>query len=365
MTGFVGADVAELRRLAKSVATSGERLAAIRSALTSDIGRASWGGPDGVEFTSTWNGQLAPALQKVGAGLAAAAESLLRNADEQDATSQEGAAGGGTGPVLSTMPAWVGGGQTPVFSTMPAWFDSGTNPFSPHGPGTDPVTTGDGQYTIGPPDRPTFQWDEDFEYDSESPNPGDYVSAAEWKAKLAGAGILKRDLDDGMDAYSHYWDNTGDPWEFDYEEAVREDPVIASNVQSEIERAQAAADELIGSGGDSFQFTGAASAGDGYPETENWQKAIGGYQQWSSGDVTVDGDQATMVVTVHAEDHYNFNRGQADIASNASDDENGRFTELGWAKPFDSSGSVTRTVTWTVGDPGSVQVSEPEEPSGR
>ncbi len=32
-----------------------------------------------------------------------------------------------------------------------------------------------------------------------------------------------------------------------------------------------------------------------------------------------------------------------------SDDENGRFAELGWTKSFDGSGSITRTVTWELG----------------
>jgi hypothetical protein len=56
-----------------------------------------------------------------------------------------------------------------------------------------------------------------------------------------------------------------------------------------------------------------------------------------------------MEVTVHAEDRYNFNRGDEDIATKAPDDENGRFAELGWAKSFDVNGSVTRTVTWELG----------------
>lgn len=110
-------------------------------------------------------------------------------------------------------------------------------------------------------------------------------------------------------------------------------------------------------------MTGDASASSAYPVTENWQKTIGGYQQWSSADVKVDGDQVTTEIVVHAEDHYNVNRGQADIASGAPDDANGRFTELGWAKPFDSSGSVRRTVTWTLGAPESALVSG--APSGR
>ena len=88
-----------------------------------------------------------------------------------------------------------------------------------------------------------------------------------------------------------------------------------------------------------------------YPTTENWQKALGDHKLWSSADVRVDGDRVTMTVTVHAADHYDFNRDASDIATGEPDDENGRFAELGWAKGFDTSGQTTRTVTWTLGDP--------------
>ena len=47
---------------------------------------------------------------------------------------------------------------------------------------------------------------------------------------------------------------------------------------------------------------------------------------------------------------YNFNPGQSDIASGTPDAVNGRFAELGWAKEFKTSGSLTQTVTWNVKD---------------
>ncbi|MCC2317924.1 hypothetical protein [Cellulomonas chengniuliangii] len=112
-------------------------------------------------------------------------------------------------------------------------------------------------------------------------------------------------------------------------------------------------------------MTGGATPTTSYPVTENWQKTIGGYQQWSSADVAVSGGVVTMTVTVHAEDYYNFNRGQADIASNAPDDENGRFTEVGWAKPFPTTGTLTRTVTWPIGNPASATMSAAEEEDAR
>lgn len=74
------------------------------------------------------------------------------------------------------------------------------------------------------------------------------------------------------------------------------------------------------------------------------------------------GSAVTMEVVVHAEDHYNFNRDQSDIATGASDDENGRFTGLGWARPFDSSGAVTRTVTWELGEAAPPQTTESGDP---
>lgn len=220
---------------------------------------------------------------------------------------------------------------------------------TPTEPGTRPGEPGGPEFVIGPPTKPPMNWDEDFQYGSAEPTAKDYLSRAEWEGKLVAGRLLRPDLDDATQMYRHYWDNNGQPIKFDYEEAFREDPAIRSNVQDQISRAQQGAEALIRAGNTSFSMTGDASPTKAYPTTENWQKAVGAYQQWSSADVRVDGNQVTMTVTVHAEDHYNFNRGQADIATGAADNVNGRFTELGWAKPFDSHGDLTRTVTWELG----------------
>ena len=137
---------------------------------------------------------------------------------------------------------------------------------------------------------------------------------------------------------------------------------MRANVDDEIARAQRGAEDLIRGGNSEFSMTGDARGTDNYPDTENWQKSVGGYQHWSSSDVRVDGNTVTMNVTVHAEDHYNFNRGDADIGTGAADDENGRFTEVGWAQPFDSSGTVTRTATWQLGDATGATVSDSGSP---
>ncbi|MCG7607371.1 MULTISPECIES: EspA/EspE family type VII secretion system effector [Mycobacterium] len=236
----------------------------------------------------------------------------------------------------------------------------------PGEPGSGPGEPGGPEFVIGPPTKPDISWDEDFEYNSAEPGLHDYLKRAEWEAKLAGGRLLRGDLDDATQMYRHYWDNDGKPIEFDYEEAYREDPGIRANVDDQISRAQRGAEELIRAGNTSFSMTGDPNPTTNYPTTENWQKAVGGYQQWSSADVKVDGNKVTMTVTVHAEDHYNFNRGQADIGTGASDNENGRFTELGWAKPFDSHGEVTRTITWELGSaPSADQGGQPQFNPGR
>lgn len=237
---------------------------------------------------------------------------------------------------------------------------------APAEPGSKPGEPGGPEFVIGPPTKPDISWDEDFKYGSAEPGVGDYLKRAEWEAKLAGGRLLRSDLDDATQMYRHYWDNDGKPIEFDYEEAYREDPGIRANVDDQISRAQRGAEELIRGGNTSFSMTGDATQTANYPTTENWQKAVGGYQQWSSADVKVEGNKVTMTVTVHAEDHYNFNRGQSDIGTGASDNDNGRFTELGWAKPFDSHGEVTRTVTWELGSaPTADQGSSPQFNPGR
>ncbi|OLR91424.1 WXG100 family type VII secretion target [Actinokineospora bangkokensis] len=214
----------------------------------------------------------------------------------------------------------------------------------------DTAYTADGEYHTGKPQKPEITYDEDFAYDTEDPTLADHVAKAKWLAQLRGAQLLGY-LPDGTATYEHYWSNTGTPMELDYAKAYREDSGIRASVDTEVARAARAAEELIAGGQRDFSMTGGAHPISHQPQTENWQKAIGGHQLWSHGDVRVEGNRVTMEVTVEAEDRYNFNRGQADIATGAPDDANGRFTEVGWAKPFDTHGTITKTITWELGNP--------------
>ncbi len=108
-----------------------------------------------------------------------------------------------------------------------------------------------------------------------------------------------------------------------------------------------------------FSFTGGAiscgstTGGFPYPATENWQKAIGAYSIWISGDVVEKPDAQsgtphfTLTLVIHAEDRYNFNPGAADIATGIPNDENGVFEITGLAKQYMNYATLTRRVAWS------------------
>ena len=348
-----GADPDALERSAGALDRFAGECRAARSAVDHAFGSlgTAWGGGDFEGFRGDWRSS-APSIDALERALNGLGAKLRENAARQRAASGQGGGSGGSGGFGG------GGGVGPLAATAPMSFGTEPSPSpgpAPTTPPPPPATTGTGGpvdgYDFGEPQRPDIEWDEGFEYDSKDSNWRDHLSKAEWMAKLEGGRALRSDLDDATAMYDHYWDNNGEPIRFDYEEGYKEDPAIAANVNSEVARTAAAVDEMVRNGNTHFSMTGDPHLATAYPETENWQKTIGGYQQWSSADVTVKDGQVSMTVTVHAEDYYNFTPEQSDIATGAGDNENGRFTEIGWAKPFESSGEVTRTITWPVGSP--------------
>ncbi|WP_225726560.1 MULTISPECIES: hypothetical protein [unclassified Nocardia] len=233
------------------------------------------------------------------------------------------------------------------------------------------LKSADGRYHIGDPAEPSIPHDDTFIYNSKESDIGDLASAAEWKTKLLGAEAIRPDLDDATRLYRHYWDNNGEPMEFDYSKAYKDDPNIHHAVDYEVSKAAAAADQMVRAGQTNFKMTGKPLTVGGadpnlpYPATEDWQKAVGGYQQWSHSNVRVEGNRVVMDVTVEAKDYYNFDKGKADVATGTNDSENGRFTEIGWAKPFDTHGRMTQTVSWEVGKPPSTATVDSTSEPGR
>lgn len=211
-----------------------------------------------------------------------------------------------------------------------------------------PYTTSQGFSTIEP-DR-TIEWDDDFPYGSKAgqATQEDYDNWRKWKVmQLAAAGVLQHY--DSADFYGHFRENTGTPKTFDYEKAYRDDAAIRNYVNTDLNASLQAANEAVMTGQtDVTLYSPKHSVPN--PATENWQRTIGGHTMYTNTAVKVEGDTVTATVTVYARDKWNFNRGEHDSGSGTPDAVNGRFEELGWGKSFQSSGSVTRTYTWKVGE---------------
>ncbi|MCM3899883.1 hypothetical protein ND910_09195 [Schaalia meyeri] len=211
-----------------------------------------------------------------------------------------------------------------------------------------PYTTSQGFSTIEP-DR-TIEWDDDFPYGSKAgqATQEDYDNWRKWKImQLAAAGVLQHY--DSADFYGHFRENTGTPKTFDYEKAYRDDAAIRNYVNTDLNASLQAANEAVMAGQtDVTLYSPKHSVPN--PATENWQRTIGGHTMYTNTAVKVEGDTVTATVTVYARDKWNFNRGEHDSGSGTPDAVNGRFEELGWGKSFQSSGSVTRTYTWKVGE---------------
>jgi hypothetical protein len=86
-----------------------------------------------------------------------------------------------------------------------------------------------------------------------------------------------------------------------------------------------------------------------YPQTENWQKAIGAHFIWLEAHVNVDVNSSNktrtfnMQMTLKMEDMYNFNPGAADVVTGTPDSANGRFEITGLANEYLNESTITRT----------------------
>ena len=229
-----------------------------------------------------------------------------------------------------------------------------------------PYTTSGGFSTIEP-DR-TIEWDDDFPHGSKAgqETAQDRINWWKWKAMLEVGARGIKDIPDAADFYEHFRDNTGTPMTFDYERAYDEDAGVRNRVNARLNDSLQAANEAVTAGKTETTLYSPATSEGPYPETENWRKTIGGHTNYTTTKVEVSGDTVTATVTVHARDKYNFDRGKADVDSGTPDAVNGRFEELGWAKSFETSGSLTQTYTWKVGEqPPTLPTDTTESESGR
>lgn len=101
MPGFYGADVEQLRALAKSLSQQSDKMMSLSTQLGQLLSQAPWEGRDAAAFRHTWRAEHAPMLQRVANELQNQAREVSRHADEQTQASSKtdadagGAAGGG------------------------------------------------------------------------------------------------------------------------------------------------------------------------------------------------------------------------------------------------------------------------------
>lgn len=241
-----------------------------------------------------------------------------------------------------------------------------------------------GTYKIGPPERPNIQHDNGF-LDNFPPHPPtlhDYEQYMWWRyVMLEGAESVQHipflphnDLPDAIAAYRHFLTGNGADRTFSYERYVRDDPSGRITLNNAILEAEEAAEKLYHDHfrpGDPkspphvhFQMTGSGLSAGGrqntwfpYPQTENWQKTIGAHWLWLSGEVDVDIQAGIphykVVMTLHAEDRYNFNPGMHDIATGIPDSANGEFELSGLGHQYMHYSTLVRNLTWTGAVPAS------------
>ena len=254
---------------------------------------------------------------------------------------------------------------------------------------TGTATASGATYEVGPPQHPTINHDNGFLQNPADPNDptpmptrdptmDERLFYAEEVAKATGADAIswipgvdnidsRLGLENGIAGYEHFLTGGGADFEFDYDEYIENDPAgqelkktIESDVQNAVNDIYAGMSEGLPDTEDAsvtFELHGGLlPGGPPYPETEDWQKAIGGHSVWSNSEITLtrqpDGTiLATAEITLEAEDRYNFNPGQHDIETDAPDAVRGVLEECGLAHQFTQTGSTEFETSWTIGTP--------------
>ncbi|HWL44883.1 MAG TPA: WXG100 family type VII secretion target [Ilumatobacter sp.] len=87
MSNFTGMDIAGVRQLANQFSQKADEIDGIRNFLTSQLNSTQWVGNDRERFVGDWQGQYTTALNTVVNALREAQQTALRNAQEQETTS--------------------------------------------------------------------------------------------------------------------------------------------------------------------------------------------------------------------------------------------------------------------------------------
>ena len=210
--------------------------------------------------------------------------------------------------------------------------------------------------------EPEWIYDEGFPYDpDEKATVGDRASWAYWGTLNAGAQAIGH-MPDATKAYSHYRAGSGENLPVDLEKACEEEERLEQFFERIVNMAKGDAEGYINSiledplsksmysdGRITLDFTSVlyAITGSDYPESENWRKALGGFSCWSHGVIYYSESSYTLDIYLTVKDRYNFDINKKDMNTGTSDEVNGRFSTLGWAKEFTSVGTIHKVISWS------------------
>lgn len=118
--GMVGADVDQLRTLARTLTQAADRLDVATREVSGRLSATPWNGPDANRYRSQWQGESSALIRNVVDALRTAASTVERNATEQEQASCGGGSANLSGPfdvrglspsVPHTLPFNLSGGQ--------------------------------------------------------------------------------------------------------------------------------------------------------------------------------------------------------------------------------------------------------------
>ncbi|WP_309107096.1 C2 family cysteine protease [Arthrobacter sp.] len=104
MPGFHGADIEQLRLLAKTMSQHSDKVKSLSTELGQLLSRAPWTGRDASAFRAAWDSEHRPTLMRVATELQSQAQKLTGNADQQDNASSAATDSGSSGEPDSNPP---------------------------------------------------------------------------------------------------------------------------------------------------------------------------------------------------------------------------------------------------------------------
>lgn len=130
MSEMLGADVEQLRALAKDFSGNSQKLKALQMTIDGAVNQLPryWQGPDAQRFAQHWRGQQRGVISRAALMLETTAGDLSRNADEQKQASSSASLSAG-GPGGGIPGAGGPGGKTPAFQLGPDWLADEKSPF--------------------------------------------------------------------------------------------------------------------------------------------------------------------------------------------------------------------------------------------